>query len=130
MKKSPHEYDVYVGSRVRMARSMVSMSQTALADELGITFQQIQKYEKGTNRISAGRLVLIARILGKPINWFFEDIEAKTKNDNGLETAFQTESGSRLLRTFYHASKEQRKIIADLARTIVKGNSPETVPAE
>ncbi|HEY6258715.1 MAG TPA: helix-turn-helix transcriptional regulator [Xanthobacteraceae bacterium] len=71
-KKSPNSTDKHVGSRVRMRRMMLDMSQTELGNSIGLTFQQVQKYEKGTNRIGAGRLHLIARILKVPISFFFE----------------------------------------------------------
>jgi transcriptional regulator with XRE-family HTH domain len=71
-KGKPNPIDEHVGSRVRIRRTQEGMSQTRLADSLGITFQQIQKYEKGTNRISASKLQLIARILKVPVQWFFE----------------------------------------------------------
>jgi transcriptional regulator with XRE-family HTH domain len=67
--------DACVGNRVRLKRLLLGMSQTRLADSLGLTFQQIQKYEKGTNRISAGRLFQLANILEAPIDYFFEDVE-------------------------------------------------------
>jgi transcriptional regulator with XRE-family HTH domain len=72
--KGNHPIDKHVGSRVRMRRLMLRMSQTALADQLGITFQQVQKYEKGTNRISASRLQGISQILQVPIPFFFEGV--------------------------------------------------------
>jgi transcriptional regulator with XRE-family HTH domain len=64
--------DKHVGSRVRMRRMMLAMSQQKLADGLGLTFQQVQKYEKGTNRIGAGRLQQISHILQVPVAFFFE----------------------------------------------------------
>jgi transcriptional regulator with XRE-family HTH domain len=72
MKKRPTPTDTHVGNRVRMRRLMLDMSQTKLGDALGLTFQQVQKYEKGTNRIGAGRLHEISRILQVPISFFFE----------------------------------------------------------
>jgi len=71
--KLPNSTDKHVGRRVRMRRKMLSMSQTKLANALGLTFQQVQKYEKGTNRIGAGRLLQIARVLQVPVSFFFED---------------------------------------------------------
>ena len=71
-KRSPHAVDRYVGDRVRMRRKMQGMSQEKLGDALGLTFQQVQKYEKGTNRIGAGRLQQIASIQQVPISFFFE----------------------------------------------------------
>ena len=72
-KKQPNPIDIHVGSRVRLRRMMLSMSQEKLGEQLGITFQQIQKYEKGTNRIGASRLQHIARVLAVPVAFFFED---------------------------------------------------------
>jgi transcriptional regulator with XRE-family HTH domain len=71
-KKSPNPIDKHVGSRVRMRRMMLSMSQEKLGDALGLTFQQVQKYEKGTNRIGASRLQQISHILQVPVEFFFE----------------------------------------------------------
>jgi transcriptional regulator with XRE-family HTH domain len=71
-KKAPNPTDKHVGSRVRMRRMMLSMSQEKLGDALGLTFQQVQKYEKGTNRIGASRLQQIAQILQVPVSFFFE----------------------------------------------------------
>jgi transcriptional regulator with XRE-family HTH domain len=71
-KKSPNPTDKHVGSRVRMRRMMLGMSQTELGKSIGLTFQQVQKYEKGTNRIGAGRLQQIAHTLRVPVSFFFE----------------------------------------------------------
>jgi transcriptional regulator with XRE-family HTH domain len=70
--KTPNPTDKHVGARIRMRRLMLGMSQTALADGLDLTFQQIQKYEKGVNRIGASRLQQIAHILRVPVEFFFE----------------------------------------------------------
>ncbi len=72
VKKVPNPIDKHVGSRVRMRRMMLSMSQEKLGDALGLTFQQVQKYEKGTNRIGASRLQHISHILQVPVAFFFE----------------------------------------------------------
>ena len=72
-KKAPNPTDKYVGTRVRMRRMMLKMSQEKLGDELGLTFQQVQKYEKGTNRIGASRLHKISHILQVPVAFFFEE---------------------------------------------------------
>ena len=71
-KKSPNLTDQHVGSRVRMRRVMLKLSQTDLADGLGVSFQQVQKYEKGANRIGASRLQQISHILQVPVEFFFE----------------------------------------------------------
>ena len=72
--KSPNPIDAYVGGRVRMRRLTLGMSQEALAKQLGLTFQQVQKYEKGTNRISASRLQALSQILDVPVHFFFEGV--------------------------------------------------------
>jgi|SRR5262249_11229532 transcriptional regulator with XRE-family HTH domain len=86
-KKSPNPTDKYVGSRVRMRRLMLSMSQEKLGEKLGLTFQQVQKYEKGTNRIGASRLQHIAQILKVPVSFFFEGVTgpAKQAEDGSLK---------------------------------------------
>src|SRR4029077_9541241 len=71
-KKSPNPVDKHVGARVRMRRMMLNMSQEKLGDALDLTFQQVQKYEKGTNRIGASRLQAISNILQVPVSFFFE----------------------------------------------------------
>jgi transcriptional regulator with XRE-family HTH domain len=71
-KKKPNPTDRHVGARVRMRRLMLDMTQTELAEGLGLTFQQVQKYEKGSNRIGASRLQHIAEILQVPISFFFD----------------------------------------------------------
>ena len=71
-KKAPNQIDKHVGSRVRMRRMMLAMSQEKLGDALGLTFQQVQKYEKGTNRIGASRLQQISHILQVPVSFFFD----------------------------------------------------------
>jgi len=71
-KKAPNPTDKHVGARVRMRRMMLSMSQEKLGDALGLTFQQVQKYEKGANRIGASRLQQISNILQVPVSFFFE----------------------------------------------------------
>lgn len=72
MKKSPNATDIHVGSRIRLRRVMLGLSQEKLGDGLGITFQQVQKYEKGTNRVGASRLQHISELLDVHISYFFE----------------------------------------------------------
>ena len=74
--------DIHVGARVRLRRSILGMSQETLADELGLTFQQIQKYERGANRIGASRLWDISRVLDVPIQFFFDDMDEKVTNQS------------------------------------------------
>jgi transcriptional regulator with XRE-family HTH domain len=77
--KSPSPTDRHVGTRVRMRRMMLGMSQTKLGDAIGLTFQQVQKYERGTNRIGASRLQQIAHILQVPVSFFFEGLPLPTE---------------------------------------------------
>ena len=88
-KKAPNPTDKHVGSRVRMRRMMLSMSQEKLGDALGLTFQQVQKYEKGTNRIGASRLQQISQILQVPVSFFFEGAPAAVTvgHQDGLSEA-------------------------------------------
>ncbi len=83
-EKRPHPIDIHVGGRVRLRRTMLGMSQDKLADSLGLTFQQIQKYEKGVNRIGASRVFEISRILGVPIQFFYDDYDADTGRSYGF----------------------------------------------
>jgi len=81
----PRPVDVHVGGRVRARRTLIGMSQTELGKRVGLTFQQIQKYEKGMNRIAASRLWRFSLVLGRPISWFFEGIgKQKRKGDDPL----------------------------------------------
>jgi transcriptional regulator with XRE-family HTH domain len=97
-QKSPNPTDRHVGSRVCMRRKMLSMSQTDLADAVGVTFQQIQKYEKGTNRISASRLLQISHVLQVPISFFFEDPRGPSK-ERGAQQAHSPDYVSDFLTT-------------------------------
>ena len=121
MKKSTGSIDKEIGSRVRMRRVSIGMSQEKLGDMLGLTFQQVQKYEKGTNRISVGRLVDIAKILGVDIHFFFNGIKS-IKADAGfaeedtppyISDVMSTPEGLQLIRTFtgIKNSKVRRSIV-------------------
>ncbi|MCJ8323826.1 MAG: helix-turn-helix transcriptional regulator [Rhizobiales bacterium] len=83
-KRQPNPVDIHVGGRLRMRRMLVGMSQEKLGESLGLTFQQVQKYEKGTNRIGASRLYNISQILSVPVNFFFENIP----DDEGVANKF------------------------------------------
>src|SRR5262245_30468310 len=74
--RRPNPIDVHVGSRVRFRRMLLGMSQEKLGEKLGLTFQQIQKYEKGINRIGASRLFDLAQVLGVPVQFFYEEAPA------------------------------------------------------
>ncbi len=110
VKKAPNPVDRHVGSRVRMRRILVGMSQEKLGEALGLTFQQVQKYEKGTNRIGASRLQHIARHLGVPVEYFFEGApQIELKQQEGFQEApdtnyvadfLTTSDGVQLIRAF------------------------------
>ena len=78
MAAHPDPIDIHVGQRIRQQRTLLGLSQVKLAGQLGLTFQQVQKYEKGYNRVGSSRLFQIARILDVPVAHFFEDIAADT----------------------------------------------------
>jgi transcriptional regulator with XRE-family HTH domain len=82
--KSPNPIDVFVGTRVRLQRQVLGMSQGTLAGALNITFQQVQKYEKGANRIGASRLQEIGNVLGVPVSFFFRDGDDLPSTTNGI----------------------------------------------
>ena len=85
-KKIPNPIDTHVGSRVRMRRLILSMSQEKLADAIGLTFQQVQKYEKGTNRMGSSRLQQIANVLKVPVTFFFEGTPGQSKLDGKAQS--------------------------------------------
>ena len=108
-KKSPNSVDRHVGARIRMRRSMLTLSQTQLGDALGLTFQQVQKYEKGTNRVGASRLQHIASILQVPVSFFFEEIPinrteptqiSDTPSPESVTAFVSTTEGLKLIRAF------------------------------
>lgn len=121
-KKAPNPIDKYVGSRVRMRRMMLGMSQEKLGNALGLTFQQVQKYEKGTNRIGASRLQQISQILQVPVSFFFDgapDLPAQTSefaeapSPTYVSDFLATSDGLALTRAFMRIpdSKLRRKIV-------------------
>jgi len=88
--RKPNPIDVHVGSRIRLRRTMIGLSQEKLGDALGITFQQIQKYEKGANRVGASRLQEISRVLKTPISFFFEDAPGAPDSSGGFQESSST----------------------------------------
>ena len=100
-KKRPNPIDVHVGSRIRLRRNMLGISQEKLGESLGITFQQIQKYEKGTNRVGASRLQAIASILNAPVSFFFEG----APNEDGDPVAGLSEEGTPYVGDFLSSSE-------------------------
>jgi transcriptional regulator with XRE-family HTH domain len=121
VKRAPNPIDKHVGSRVRMRRMMLGMSQERLGDGLGLTFQQVQKYEKGTNRIGAGRLQHISHILQIPVPLFFEGAPQLTgqPKGNGEAPAYvfdflATSDGLALTKAFMQINEPRvrRRIVA------------------
>jgi transcriptional regulator with XRE-family HTH domain len=127
-KKAPNPIDKHVGSRVRMRRMMLAMSQEKLGDALGLTFQQVQKYEKGTNRIGASRLQQISQILQVPIEFFFEGAPNLHGSGNGMKDApsasfvsdfLATSEGLSLTKAFTRIKEAKlRRRIVDLVEEI------------
>jgi transcriptional regulator with XRE-family HTH domain len=134
-KKAPNPIDKHVGSRVRMRRMMLGMSQEKLGDALGLTFQQVQKYEKGTNRIGASRLQQISEILQVPVSFFFEGVPAApgaSEAAPGMAEApspayvsdfLATSDGLALTKAFVQIKDSRlRRRIVDLVEAIAAGN--------
>ena len=125
--KAPNPIDKHVGSRVRMRRLLVGMSQEKLGTALGITFQQIQKYEKGTNRIGASRLQQISGVLGVPVSYFFEDAQGEAlpaggfgdKKGDYVADFLATSEGLQLTKSFMKVKDPKvRRRIVDLVASI------------
>jgi len=133
-KKAPNPIDKHVGSRVRMRRMMLSMSQEKLGDALGLTFQQVQKYEKGTNRIGASRLQQIANILQVPVAFFFEgapDLSGRGPAGKDAPSAtyvadfLATSDGLALTKAFMRIDDPKlRRRIVDLVEQIAGEEAP------
>jgi transcriptional regulator with XRE-family HTH domain len=124
MKKAPDQIDIHVGSRVRLRRVLMGLSQEKLGTALGVTFQQVQKYEKGMNRIGAGRLQQAAKMLGVPVSFFFEGAPDKGGANGGFADGDQgvyladfatTSEGSQLINAFLRIKDARvRKRVIDL----------------
>ena len=130
-KKAPNPTDKHVGARVRMRRMMLGMSQEKLGDALGLTFQQVQKYEKGANRIGASRLQQISHILQVPVSFFFEGApSAPGQSSGGMSEApspayvsdfLATSDGLALTKAFMRIkSAKLRRRIVDLVEQIAE----------
>ncbi len=113
------DFDKHIGQRLRERRVVLGLSQTVLADGLGISFQQLQKYEKGFNRISAGRLYGCAELLGVRPEYFFEGLEGF---DSGTPDETRSDEALKLARAYYSiddpAQRERvRKLVQAIARS-------------
>jgi transcriptional regulator with XRE-family HTH domain len=126
--KAPNPVDKYVGSRVRMRRIMLGMSQEKLGEALGLTFQQIQKYEKGTNRVGASRLQQISEVLQVPVSFLFDggpsgaavsDASAESASPAYIADFLATSEGLALTRAFTRIPDSKlRRSIVDLVEQI------------
>jgi transcriptional regulator with XRE-family HTH domain len=133
--KAPNPVDKYVGSRVRMRRIMLGMSQEKLGDALGLTFQQVQKYEKGTNRVGASRIAQIAEILQVPVSFLFEGGPSGTANTDGCNEGpspayvsdfLATSEGLALTRAFtLIPDAKLRRAIVDMVEQIAAREGPD-----
>ncbi len=86
--KKPNPVDIHVGSRIRLRRTLLGMSQEKLGNAIGLTFQQVQKYERGTNRVGSSRLYQLAKVLNVPVSFFFDDMPPEITGDqSGLQEA-------------------------------------------
>jgi len=135
IKKVPDPVDVHVGGRVRLRRMLIGMSQEKLGEALNLTFQQIQKYEKGANRIGAGRLFRIAQLLGVSVQFFFDDAPGES---GGSAMGFSESDPTPMLMDFvntpegvhlnraFAAIKDPvvRKRIVDLVRAMAGQEAP------
>lgn len=136
----PNPVDVHVGSRVRLRRTLLGLSQEKLGEAVGLTFQQIQKYERGANRIGASRLFEFSRILDVPVSFFFDDMTDRLKGDFGPmaaagvaeppQSALEPDPLTRretleLVRAYYRISDPQvRKRLFELTKSL--GSAEET----
>jgi transcriptional regulator with XRE-family HTH domain len=131
----PDPVDLFVGTRIRLRRTLLGMSQERLADALGVTFQQIQKYERGTNRVSASRLSQIARALEVSIAWLFNEqpnagptdptagipgmAETQSPFGEGVADILQRKETLDLIRTYYRiSSPAARKSVYELMKSL------------
>jgi transcriptional regulator with XRE-family HTH domain len=126
MNKSPNQIDIHIGTRIRMRRMMLNMSQSALGQPCGITFQQIQKYEKGANRVGASRLQEFSKLLGVPVAFFFEGLtptgaSQKNAKQDLAQELLATRHGIELIKAFMSIrSKSLRRAIIAVVEEIAK----------
>ena len=121
--KKPNPTDIYVGSRIRMRRKMLGLSQEKLGEKLGITFQQIQKYEKGANRVSSSRLVQIGSVLKATPSYFFKDAPGSNGDNNTADTVaalayakFIDQGGMKLMEHWALMTTAERSALGEIAR--------------
>src|SRR5712691_3129871 len=125
----PNPVDVHVGARVRTRRLLIGMNQETLARALGLTFQQVQKYEGGANRVSASRLSQIAEILGVPISHFFSDLDPDgaepSAHDREARERLQRPETIELIRAYYAiADQRMRHQFLEMVKTAAQSHEP------
>ncbi len=135
----PNPIDVYVGSRVRLRRTLLGMSQERLGQAIGLTFQQVQKYERGANRVGASRLYELSRVLDVPVSYFFEDMPDEAANRgkgqgnapaNGHDEAHETDPMTRretleLVRAYYRITEPKvRKRVFEMVKAVATVGAP------
>ncbi|MFL4472037.1 helix-turn-helix domain-containing protein [Tateyamaria armeniaca] len=118
-----HSVDVHVGKRIRQRRWLIGMTQQTLADLVGIKFQQIQKYETGSNRVSASRLWDIGEAMGVPVAFFFEGIKEEgmyqgSGHSDAAPDMLSDKEAMELVRTYYAIPENQRRRLFELARVL------------
>jgi transcriptional regulator with XRE-family HTH domain len=130
-----HPVDLYVGARLRIRRKVLGLSQTQLADALGITFQQVQKYERGANRISASKLYEAARLLQSPVSYFFEGLDETSfaEQDDGVAQRMiqfvATPEGLELASLFPRLNDRRlRRRVVDLVKAMVDDDPAAALP--
>lgn len=127
-EKTPNPVDLYVGGRIRMRRRTLGVSQEKLAEDLGLTFQQVQKYERGANRVSASKLYEIARSLSTPVAFFFEGLNDPTiaksgdaQPENAVHDFLMTNEGLELAAIFPKVKRARvRRRLLDLVRVMAE----------
>jgi len=129
----PNPVDVHVGTRIRTRRLLIGMNQETLANALKLTFQQVQKYEGGANRVSASRLSHIAEILGVPISYFFSDLgpEGSEPSLRELETRerMQRPETIELIRSYYAiADQDTRRQFLDMVKAVAQSQQHQHQP--
>ncbi|MDD3370762.1 MAG: helix-turn-helix transcriptional regulator [Alphaproteobacteria bacterium] len=119
-KDHPDPVDVFVGKKLRQRRALVGMSQEKLATAVGVSFQQVQKYERGINRMGASRLHQFAQVLNIPVSFFFENLEVEQPaNSEGEDERLGSHETLSLMRAFYAISeKEQRLKVISLVKSM------------
>ncbi|MEX6506817.1 helix-turn-helix domain-containing protein [Jiella sp. M17.18] len=116
--------DIMIGKRIRARRLALGMSQTALGEALGVTFQQVQKYEKGANRVPAGRLQRMAEIFRVPIAYFFDPASAEKVDDGGMAAFVSSREGRELNSAFAAISgRDVRRRVIRLVEAIAAGQA-------